>query len=304
MSQGYVEPMSSISVVGYGRIGSVLTDRLTSAGHRVTVCDVVAGRRPLAERAGARWAGTIADAVADADVVFTVLPGAAELQQAVIADQDLVPHLPASSTWIDLTSASVEVGRLCAAQADTAGIEYLDAPLGGGVEAVRDGTAVVYVGGRAEVLDRSREVLGSFAGQIHHVGDSGSGHLMKLLINTIWFGQAVLVTETLLLARRHGLAPARASELLRDSAADSAFVRRHLPALLDGDYLADFGLDRCLEELEAVERTAASSAVPHPLISAVTEVHRRALEHYGPVDGELLGAAWLEDRAGVRLSDG
>lgn len=291
-------------MIGFGRIGSVVTQRLVAVGHQVIVHDIVAERRAAVERVDARWADTIADAVADAEVVLTILPGAAELRQVVIDAGDLLPHVRPSAIWIDLTSASFEVSRECAVRAADAGIDYVDAPLGGGVSAVRDATATLYVGGRTEVVDRARTVLAVFAATIHHVGDSGSGHLTKLLINTIWFGQVVLVTETLLMAQRLGLDPAHVGDVLRDSAADSAFVQRHLPALLGGDYLTDFGLDRCVEELAAVEQTAASASVPHAVISAVTAVHRAALSHYGPLDGELLAAAWLEHQTGARLSDG
>jgi hypothetical protein len=85
------------------------------------------------------------------------------------------------------------------------------------------------------------------------------------------------------------------------SAGDSAFAARHLPALLSGDYLRDFGLDRCVEELDSVERAAGLAGTPHPLTSATAELHRDALRRFGPVNGELMGPAWLEEQAGTRL---
>ncbi|HEX4223940.1 MAG TPA: NAD-binding protein [Pseudonocardiaceae bacterium] len=122
-----------------------------------------------------------------------------------------------------------------------------------------------------------------------------------MLINTLWFGAAALTTETLLLAQRNGIAPDRFREVLAGSAGDSAFAANHLPALLAGDYLADFGLDRCVEELDAVEHSATEAGTPHPITTAVAELHRAALHRYGPVDGELMGPALLEEQAGTRL---
>jgi 3-hydroxyisobutyrate dehydrogenase-like beta-hydroxyacid dehydrogenase len=145
-------------------------------------------------------------------------------------------------------------------------------------------------------------LLRSFASTIHHVGDQGSGYLAKLLINLQWFGHAVLATESLLLAQRHGLSPDRMRSLLAGSAGDSAFASRHLPSLLAGDYLRDFGLDRCLEELESVERAAVDADTPHSVTSLVASLHRTALETFGAVDGELMGPALLEEQAGFRLS--
>jgi 3-hydroxyisobutyrate dehydrogenase len=215
----------------------------------------------------------------------------------------LLTLMDAGTIWIDLTSASVELGRRCADAAQARGVDYLDAPVGGGVPAMRDGTVTLYVGGERRVLAVVEDVPRSFASTVHHVGGHGTGYLAKLLINLLWFGQATLPTEALLLAQRHGVSPDRMRTVLRESAGDGAFVGRHLPALPAGDYLRDFGLDRCVEELDSIELTADHAGTPHPLTAAVAELHRAALRHYKPVHGELMGPAWLEEQAGFRLSD-
>jgi 3-hydroxyisobutyrate dehydrogenase len=74
--------------------------------------------------------------------------------------------------------------------------------------------------------------------------------------------------------------------------------------LFQGDYLASFGLDRCCEELAAVTALARDDRVPFELSEHVERVYRRALDRYGPVDGELLPIAMLEEQAGIRLRSG
>ena len=266
-------------------MGTPLIGRLVAAGHDVVATDIM-DRRAVVEEAGARW---VSD-VSGCDVVLTVLPGNAEL--AVYSPVDC-------RLWIDLTSGSYEVGQSCARR----GVTYLDAPMGGGVPAMREGTITLYVGGPAEALESATPLLRSFASVIHHVGANGTGYLAKLLINLQWFGHALLATESLLLAQRHGLSPDHLRSLLVGSAGDSAFAARHLPALLAGDYLRDFGLDRCLEEMESVERAADTAGTPHALTSLVAGLHRSALARFVPVEGELMGPALLEDQAGFRLSD-
>ncbi len=263
-------------------MGTPLIARLVAAGFDVVGSDVV-DRRAAVESAGGRWASD----VTGCDVVFTALPGNAELAAYSPVDCRL---------WIDLTSGSFEVGQRHGRRG------VLDAPMGGGVSAMREGTVTLYVGGHPDDLADATPLLRSFASTIHHVGDHGSGYLAKLLINLQWFGHAVLATESLLLAQRHGLSPDRMRSLLAGSAGDSAFASRHLPSLLAGDYLRDFGLDRCLEELESVERAAVDADTPHSVTSLVASLHRTALERFGAVDGELMGPALLEEQAGFRLS--
>ncbi|MGC4940648.1 NAD(P)-dependent oxidoreductase [Kribbella sp. DT2] len=286
-----------VAVVGAGRIGTPLIERLVAAGHEVTAYDVRAERRTAVEEAGARWSSDLSAA----EVVLTVLPGTPELEALVHGP--FLTQLHPGTLWIDLTSASPELGKAAAQTAAAAGIRYLESPLGGGVEGMRSGTLTLYAGGAPEVLAAATPILRTFAITIHHTGPHGTGYLTKLLINLLWFGQAALTTEALLLAQHHGQSPAVFAELLKGSAGDSAFAERHLPALLAGNYLPDFGLDRCVEELDSVEHSAAFADLPHPITTAVADLHRAALQHYGPIDGELLGPAWLEVQAGTRLHD-
>ncbi len=74
--------------------------------------------------------------------------------------------------------------------------------------------------------------------------------------------------------------------------------------MFQGDYIASFGLDRICEELEAVTALAGDYQVPWELSDLVRRTYRRALARYGPVDGELLAVALLEEEAGDKLRPG
>jgi 3-hydroxyisobutyrate dehydrogenase len=71
--------------------------------------------------------------------------------------------------------------------------------------------------------------------------------------------------------------------------------------LFAGDFMRTFGLDRCYEELQTVTELAHDHHLPFPVSEAVAELYQQALRRYGSVDGELLGAAFLEEQAGLQL---
>jgi 3-hydroxyisobutyrate dehydrogenase len=293
--------MSTVAVIGIGRIGLPLVRRLVAAGHLVRAHDV----RPEVERqvrsAGATWAPRLVDAIAGSEVVLTVLPGSSELANVALGPEGLLVGLPPGPVWVDLTSAAPDLASRLAEAALARGIAYLDAPLGGGVQAMTDGTVGLYVGGPASTLAQVRPVLQAFATEIRHVGGPGAGYLAKLLINALWFGQAVMTAEALLVAQRAGINASTMATALGGSAGDGVFAHRYLPALLRGDYLTTFGLDRCVEELDSVLRFADDQNLPHPMLTALTDLHRDALEQFGPVNGELMAVALLEARAGTLL---
>lgn len=163
--------------------------------------------------------------------------------------------------------------------------------------------AGVFVGGDAGVLQRHRTLLEAVAAPQHivHLGGLGAGYASKLLVNLLWFGQAIATTEALLLARRLGIDVEVMHATLNRSAAASEFIRRDLPSLLDGDYVDRFGLDRCHEELLSVVSLARGPGVSFELSSVVERIYRRACDRYGARDGDLLPVAMLEEETGLLL---
>ena len=263
----------------------------------MVAADLEPEREQHVRATGASWDADTERLARQAAVLITVLPGSSELVEAMgIA----LRTLQAGATWIDLTSAAPAAGAELVARAHERGIECLDAPVGGGVEAAAAGALQLFVGGRREVIERHRTVL-ELLGRVEHVGDHGAGYTTKLLVNLLWFGQAIAVGEALLLARRAGIDLEVLRSALGRSAAASEFVRGDLGALLGGDYLESFGIDRCCEELATVVALAGELAVPFDLSAAVERTYRAALARYGPIDGELLAVALLEERAGTRL---
>ena len=225
------------------------------------------------------------------------MPGSPELCEAMAG---LTGELRPGAVWIDTTSAAPAVAAPLVAAASARGIDCLDAPVGGGPAEAAAGTLALYVGGAPATLERSREVLETL-GTVEYMGEAGAGYTTKLLVNLLWFGQAVATGEAMLLASRSGIDLEVLRAALGRSAAASEFIARDAGRILEGDYLPAFGLDRCCEELDGVVAAARELGVPFELSSEVARAYSRALERYGAVDGELLAVALLEERAGVAL---
>ena len=298
--------MSQIAFVGLGRMGMPMCAALVRAGYQVIATDKRAERKAEAAACGASWQPTPAQAAAAADVLITMLPGPADVQAAMLGAHGALQTLAAGTTWIDMTSNSPAAAQPVREQAVGQGVEVLEAPVGGGIAAAAEGRLQLFVGGEPDTIERHRallEVLGD-PGRIVHVGGHGAGYTAKLLVNLLWFGQAVATAEVLLLGQREGIGRDVLVHALACSSASSTFVRRDIEAVFDGDYLPSFGLDRICEELEAVTALAHGHEVPWELSDQVLQTYRRALARYGPADGELLAVALLEEQAGQALGPG
>lgn len=290
--------MTSVGVLGAGRMGLPVIRALVGAGDDVVAWDPDAVALARAASAGAAVADGVARAAASADVLVTVLPGVGEAAGAMA---EALPALRDGSLWLDLTSNDPRAVERIAGLAASRRIDVVGAPMGGGAAAALAGKLHFFVGGTESAVGRARPLLETL-GTVDHVGEPvGAGYTAKLLANLLWFGQVVAVTEALLLGQSLGLSPAILRATLARSAGGSVFIDEYLDSLLDGDYLASFGIDRCVEELDILASLARDAAVPFELSALVGRLHREALERFGAVDGELLAAKLLEERAGRTL---
>jgi len=279
--------MQRIGVLGLGRMGAPIAARLAAAGFAIQGYDPRGGAHSTA--------GSARELAASVDVLITVLPGRAETEAVL---PDLLAVMKPGALWLDLTSGDPALTERLARGARAVG-----APMGGGPAEAQAGTLTLFVGGAETDIESLRPLLETIASRIERAGERPQdGQIVKLLANLLWFGQAVAVTEALLLGVSLGLSLAAMREILPRSAGGSAFMDGYLDRLLAGDYAATFGLDRCVEELDTLVALAESAGTPFALSTLVDGLHREALAAFGPVDGELLVAKLLERRAGIDLS--
>lgn len=286
----------TVGIVGVGRMGLPICARLAENGFAVVATDVRREAQAAVLDAGAEWVDDVAELGERCDVAITVLPG----PTAVTAARDaLIAALSRGSTWIDMSTATPGIAGEIAEVAGRHGIRTLDAPMGGGPMQARDGRLVAFVGASSADLESQREVLAAVAGTILHVGAVGSGYAVKLLVNLLWFGQAIASAEVLALAVRAGLNPETVRLATQQSAAASRFMEHDARALMRGEDLTSFSLAGCVEELSNVLTLGSELGVPLALGERVSELYAEALEHYGNVDGELLAARLVAERANV-----
>lgn len=292
---------SRLGVIGLGRMGSAICGRLAQQGYEVVGHDL---RRELAAEAaalGARWASSVPELAARCEVVITVLPSGVEV--GAVRDP-LLAGLGPDAAWIDMSSAKPATAHeILSATRERPGtrIRIVDAPLGGDPARAREGRLLAFAGGSRADLDALSEVLGAVTERVLHVGPHGSGYLTKLLVNLLWFGQAVASAEAFAIGARAGLDLDVLRSALRHSAAGGRFLEEPAAALLGGDDMRAFSLAGCSRELADVVQIAREHEVPAALGELVGDLYVQALAHYGDVDGELLAARLVLERAGIEL---
>lgn len=193
------ETETTIGFIGLGTMGASMAANLAAAGRRLVVNDV----RPEAAEpllaVGAGWADTPAAVAEASDVVFTSLPGPAEVEAVALGPAGLVEGAQGGQAYFDLTTSSPLTIRTVEAALAPLGVDVFDAPVSGGPDGARSGRLAIWVGGDEAAFERWKPVLSSFSDAPHHVGPIGAGSVAKLVHNLTGYiiNQAMAETFTL-----------------------------------------------------------------------------------------------------------
>jgi 3-hydroxyisobutyrate dehydrogenase-like beta-hydroxyacid dehydrogenase len=176
---------TALGFIGLGKMGQPIVANLLEAGYRVTVHDVRPDAVDALVTLGAAAAASPAAVAEASTIVFTSLPGPAEVEAVATGPGGVLSGLAAGDVLVDLSSnapdAVVDLARRFAEQ----GRHLADAPIGGRSILARTKDLQVMVGGSAEVFDRCAPVLSAFAKRVVHCGETGSGAVCKLMHNAI-----------------------------------------------------------------------------------------------------------------------
>jgi 3-hydroxyisobutyrate dehydrogenase len=194
--------MSTVAFLGLGHMGGPMSANLVAAGHTVRGFDPVAAAATAAANNGVAVFDSGPAAVADAEVVITMLPHGEAVKRCYA---EILPAAKEGTLFIDSSTISVGDAREVHASAASHRVPQLDAPVSGGVKGAVAGTLAFMVGGEEAVLDDARAVLEPMAGKIIHCGAAGAGQAAKVCNNMVLAVQQIAIGEAFVLAERLGL---------------------------------------------------------------------------------------------------
>ncbi|MBA4108048.1 MAG: 2-hydroxy-3-oxopropionate reductase [Leptothrix sp. (in: Bacteria)] len=272
--------MTKLAVLGCGLMGAPMARRLIAAGFSVTVWNRTRAKAESLQSAGALVADSPALAVAQADIVITMLEHGKVVEEVLfgLGPDSAGAALRPGALLIDMSSILPEQARDHAQRLALGGATSLDAPVSGGTVGAEAGTLAIMAGGLAEDFERARPVLAAL-GRPVHVGPIGSGQLAKLANQMIVGITLGAVAEALLLAERGGADPARVREALRGGFAESRILEVHGQRMVDGDFAKRGSLAIQLKDLNNALHTAAGMAFDAPITQRLAALYADAASH-------------------------
>lgn len=218
-----------IGFIGLGSMGGHMAYSLIKAGNDVMVHDArdAAAKRHLA--AGARWASTVAELASHADVVFTSLPGPAEIEAVVFGKAGLLESIRPGMVHFDLSTSSPAMVRRVFEAFRERGATMLDAPVSGGPSGAASGKLALWVSGEKQVFQTHEPLLADIGDEVRYIGEIGAGTIAKLVHNCVGYIINTGIAEVFALGIKAGLDPLDLWEAVREGAIGRRRVFEHLP---------------------------------------------------------------------------
>lgn len=262
--------MTRIAFVGLGNMGGGMAANQGKAGHVVAAFDLSAAAVERAVAAGCKAAGSVAEAVADAELVITMLPAGPHVRS--VYGEQVLANAPKSALLVDCSTIDVDSARAVAEQARAAGFRFADAPVSGGIMAAEAGSLAFMVGCQDEDFPAVEAALSPMARVVIHAGGPGAGQAAKVC-NNMLLGVSMLGTcEAFALAEKLGLAAERFFEVASQSSGQCWSVSTYCPAPgvgpvtpADRGYEGGFATAMMLKDLKLAQEAAARAGASAPM---------------------------------------
>ncbi|AMM85363.1 NAD(P)-dependent oxidoreductase [Martelella sp. AD-3] len=263
-----------IGICGIGRMGSAIADRLAAKGFRLVLWSRSGVTDEFADRNRAEIALNLASLAFKSDIIITSLinDGAVDSVLSKLVETSLPGKLV-----VETSTVRPDTLRRFSEKIKAKGGSAIDAPISGGPELVREGTAGIYVGGATIDYKRYLPVAEALSDRIHHTGSLGAGAAAKIVNNMMLCGYWEVLKEALMTGKKAGLSVETMLDVLLTSPGGSPALKFRAPRILGEDKSIGFPAKGALKDATLFAEVAKSFGIDTPAINAAVESYRTCI---------------------------
>ncbi|OXM53347.1 2-hydroxy-3-oxopropionate reductase [Amycolatopsis thailandensis] len=281
--------MTKLGFIGLGIMGGPMAGHLVAAGHEVSGFDTNAEALARLEAAGGRAADGVADAVAGAEVVITMLPNHPQVEAVVLAAGGVLESAKPGTLLIDMSTIRPETSIEVAERAAERGIRVLDAPVSGGQAGAEQASLSIMAGGDGEDFAAALPILEAVGKTIVHVGPHGAGQVVKAANQLVVGGTYGLIAEAIVLMEASGVDAGVGLDVLAGGLAGSRILELKRKSMVAREFAPGFRIDLHHKDMGIALAAARQADVALPLTGLVAQLVAagRAMGH-GSLDHSAL----------------
>ncbi|MCR8723455.1 NAD(P)-dependent oxidoreductase [Frigidibacter sp. ROC022] len=267
--------MAKVAFLGLGVMGAPMAGHLAAAGHEVTVYNRTRSKAEAwtAKHPG-RAAATPREAAEGAEFVMACVGNDDDLASVCRGADGAFAGMENGSVFVDHTTVSAKITRALGAEAEAAGIAFVDAPVSGGQAGAENGQLSVMCGGDAAAYERAEPVIAAYARICRRIGESGAGQLTKMCNQIAIAGLVQALSEALHFAEKAGLDGRAVVEVISQGAAGSWQMSNRYETMLDDEFEHGFAVDWMRKDLGICLEAGDENGASLPVTALVDQFYK------------------------------
>jgi 3-hydroxyisobutyrate dehydrogenase-like beta-hydroxyacid dehydrogenase len=291
---------SVIGFIGLGTMGSRIVKRLIDADFKVIVYDRERESAGTLVAQGAVWAPCPRTLAMESDVIMSCVPNENAVEAIYGGAEGVILSAAPGNIIVEMSTISPEISRKLWQAGSERGLEVLDVAISGGPPMAEEGSLTLLAGGSEQAFKHLAPIFQVIAKQYFHLGPSGSGTSMKLVVNAILGVSMQAVAEAITLGQRLGLERGRLLEVLSHTAVISPAQQNKVLRAAENDYSSQFGISLMNKDFHLILDHAAVLRVPMPTTAAAFQMNLARMARYS--DEDYSGViAEMEELSGISV---
>eukprot|EP00794_Sanderia_malayensis_P020411 gene20411-22424_t len=294
-------PETRVGLVGLGNVGSAIARNILSSDMNL---HAVFDTKPQAMQgldSKITRAENARELAEECQVIVTALPTPASVKKAMESDNGIFAGIKKDSVWIDHSTTDYQQTLNFAARCKELGVDFLEAPVTGGMALLKQGLMTVLVSGDKRLYEECLPLLKMSGETVLYLGGLGTATITKVISNMLAATHNVAMGEALMLAKKNNIDLKMFFDAIRYSAGNSYVIETEAPLVFNGTFDPEFSLGLHCKDLALGRAIASNSGVPIRLHDLVEEIYNEARVRYGDDAGSSHPPKLLQDDLNVRL---
>jgi 3-hydroxyisobutyrate dehydrogenase len=275
---------TKLGFIGLGSMGSRIAARLLAAGFEVSVFARNPAKRNVFKAKGAAACDSVAELARSVQVILSCLTDDRAVRDVYFGAGGVIENAKPGTVVIEMSTILPATSRELASKASQAGVQVLDVAISGSTPAAEQGTVTLLAGGNPDVFQASLPIFKAIAAKYFHLGPSGAGTTMKMVVNAILGVGMQAIAEAAAMGEKAGLSREILLQVLSQTAVIAPAHLGKLSRAARGDYSPQFPLPLMNKDLRLILQLADEVHTAMPATSAAFQVNTETLSRYGDLD--------------------
>src|SRR5215212_4869231 len=261
-----------VGFVGLGIMGRPMARNLLRAGYELVVHNRSRSKAEELGEEGASVAENPKEVAESCEIIITMLPDSSQVEEVLAGENGVFEGVREGALLVDMSTISPVATKELAAEARERGASMLDAPVSGGEPGAEAGTLSIMVGGNVEDFERARPLFDVLGNTVVHVGESGTGQVVKACNQIVVALTIEAVSEALVLGSKAGVDPGKVLDVLSGGLAANKVMEIKREKLLSHDFTPGGKVEFHRKDLQIGLEAGREYGVSLPVTSIVDQM--------------------------------